>query len=292
MKNRGSSNPSPFSTPTEKSKTANQMNQDELISLIKKISQTSERPQALQLLLSRRANIPDLALMVWFSQGTVVSLLSDLLNFYPNISSGLTNVPEAENVYNILIIFQVIAKHEDTRIPFLNSGICTYLLPFLKMDSDNSEAERFIGATIGIFVDMVKNKQNEVLQMLIKSEMIPICLNIMSSWNGVIRIAAAFVLSCLMEDDVSCKKLADNQPQVKVMLDILNQVLLDLCDDFDIHLSKSVISVYTKLLTYNSVVPIANELASKAFVQFQPKQNMDQQLKSFLERLQTLPKTK
>lgn len=284
----------PFSTPAAAPPNApGQPIQDELVAEVKSVREAPLRAQAIRKLLERRANTPDLALLLWFSPGTFVSMLSDVLSFYPNLASGRMNVPEAANVYNTLVLFQVIANHEDTRIPFLNSGIGTYLMPFLKMPNrNNSESERLVGVTIGVFVDMVKYKQKEVLQHLLKIELVPVCLDVIASWSGVIRIAALFVLRCMTEDAECCSELVKSLEQVRVMLGILNNVALDLISTFEVHLSKSLIEVYTKLLSYKSVAQVAGELAVKAFAQFRPKQTMDQQFNAFIERLLSLQRAK
>ncbi|KAH0785331.1 Cell differentiation family, Rcd1-like containing protein [Histomonas meleagridis] len=282
----------PQSTPVVQQAQQQAFSQDQIVSEIKQINSENTRSQAVKSLLAKRANIKDLALMIWFSPGTVVSLLSDILNFYPNLASGETNVPNANNVYNNILLFQLVASNSDTKLPFVLSGIPTYLFPFFKLNSNNADAERFIGATIGVFAGLVKGKQSEIISSLIKSEFLPICLNTLAQWNGVIRIAAAYILKCLISIDEGYSIIANNQQQTKIVLEILNNALMDLNEDYDIHLSKSIIEVYTKLIGNASVSKILGSVVSKEFLEFRPKQNLDQQYRNFIDRVQSLSKTK
>ena len=283
----------PQSTPVLQSAQQQSFGQDQIVLEIKQINKSEKsRAQAVKSLLAKRANITDLALMIWFSQGTVVSLLSDILNFYPNLTSGETNVPCANNVYNNILLFQLIASNPDTKLPFVLSGIPTYFFPFFRLNANNADAERFVGATIGIFAGLVKGKQPEILSSLIKSDFLPICLNTLSQWNGVIRIAAAYILKCLISTEEGFSIIINNQQQSKITLEILNNALLDLSDDYDVHLSKSIIEAYTKLIGNASVAKLLGSVVSKEFLEFRPKQNLDQQYKSFVDRIQSLSKTK
>lgn len=140
--------------------TNGQLTQDQIVSLVKDIIKSDkERYQAAKTLIANRDSIPDLALMLWFSPATVTILLSDILNFYPLLITGKVNLAsslQAEMAYNSLILLQLIAEHEDTRLPFVRANLIIYLFPMIHHTIKRQDCDYLTGAILAIITSLVK----------------------------------------------------------------------------------------------------------------------------------------
>ncbi|KAK8842726.1 Cell differentiation protein RCD1 [Tritrichomonas musculus] len=139
---------------------AGPLTQEQLVPIIKRINKSeNSRYQSVQTLISIKSNFPDLALMLWFSPATVTSLLSDVLNFYPVLVSAQPNASmtrSAEMAYNSLVLLQVIADHEDTKLPFVRANIPIYLIPIIHHTLLRPDSEHITGVVMAIISSLVK----------------------------------------------------------------------------------------------------------------------------------------
>lgn len=101
---------------------------DHVQSQILKLTKSGpEREEALYFLSQQREIIPDLAVMLWESPATVTALLYEVLSIYPYVTtSGSSAITPSSRipsrVCHALTLFQSIASHEETRIPFLRAN--------------------------------------------------------------------------------------------------------------------------------------------------------------------------
>mgnify|MGYP001094497954 CR=1 FL=1 len=128
--------------------TNGQLSQDQIVSLVKDIIKSDkERYQAAK------------TLMLWFSPATVTILLSDILNFYPLLITGKVNLAssfQAEMAYNSLILLQLIAEHEDTRLPFVRANLIIYLFPMIHHTIKRQDCDYLTGAILAVITSLVK----------------------------------------------------------------------------------------------------------------------------------------
>nr|GMC76530.1 cell differentiation protein RCD1 homolog [Ipomoea batatas] len=74
---------------------------------------------------------------------------------------------------------QCVASHPDTRMLFLNAHIPLYLYPFLNTTSKSRPFEYLRLTSLGVIGALVKVDDNDVINFLLSTEIIPLCLRTM-----------------------------------------------------------------------------------------------------------------
>lgn len=106
--------------------------------LCESLGMTSHQPKSVVDFSKKREVVPDLAVMLWHSFGTVAALLQEIISIYPAINpptltvstfislfgklcltSFLFQAQQSNRVCNALALMQCIASHSETRGPFL-----------------------------------------------------------------------------------------------------------------------------------------------------------------------------
>ena len=239
----------PISPRQQQNQSQDQLNQDQIVLLIKKIIRSEkDRAEAVPVLIQNRDNIPDLGIFLWFSPATATSLLSDVLNLYPQLISKKRNMHNENMAFNSLNLLQTIAEHPDSKLPFVRACIPTYLFPVLHLTIEHSELDYITGALMAIFTSIVKDQQSEIINYLINSGFLPICLKVLSLSNGIIQTAAAFVLSKILADDIGLRYATETIDKSASIIRILNRILEQLGTNFSPRLSKNIVESYKRLL--------------------------------------------
>lgn len=67
----------------------------------------------------KRETVPDLPLWLWYSFGSMASLLQEVISIYPAIMPPTLTAGQSNRVCNALALMQCVASHKETRSPFL-----------------------------------------------------------------------------------------------------------------------------------------------------------------------------
>lgn len=129
----------------------------------------------------KREVVPDLAPMLWNSFGTVAALVQEIINVYPSINPPSMTAHQSNRVCNALALLQCVASHPETRSFFLQANIPLYLYPFLHTVSKTRSFEYLRLTSLGVIGALVKTDEQEVINFLLTTEIIPLCLKIMES---------------------------------------------------------------------------------------------------------------
>ena len=86
-----------------------------IIDLIKEIKNETKREHALNELSKKRESFKDLALYIWYSTGTVSSLLQEIISTYELLDPPNLTIQISNRVCNVLALFQCVAANHQTR---------------------------------------------------------------------------------------------------------------------------------------------------------------------------------
>jgi len=129
---------------------------DELLPLVKQLTDPEQREVVLLELSKKRESFPDLAPILWHSLGTVAALLQEIVSIYPLLTPPTLTAHASNRVCNALALLQCVASHPDTRQPFLNAQIPLYLYPFLNTQSKSRPFEYLRLTSLGVIGALVK----------------------------------------------------------------------------------------------------------------------------------------
>ncbi|KAK8842658.1 Cell differentiation protein RCD1 [Tritrichomonas musculus] len=248
----------------------NQYRQSEVINNVKKLTMSpSDRAEALHTLSAQRESIPELAVLLWESPGTITALLYEILSIYPHLMATSTgsnnahlslNVRLATRVCHVLALLQCVAGNDQTRLKFIKANIPMYLFPFLHTTNQSHECECFKLTSLGILGSLVKAEQSEIIKYLLQNEFVPLCLRILKFGQLMSRIVAAFIVQKILSDQEGRNYVCANNERLETVLSVLNIVLNYLAANFNVRLSKNVVQSYKYLLSESNVKEIAAKM--------------------------------
>lgn len=177
------------------------LDMDKVYKWINDLSFPDTRENALLELSKKREVVPDLAPMLWNSFGTTASLMLEIVKIYPAINPPSLNAHQSNRVCNALALLQCVASHPETRSDFLKAQVPLYLYPFLHTVSKTRPFEYLRLTSLGVIGALVKTDEPEVINFLINTEIIPLCLRIMESGSELSKTVATFILQKILLDD-------------------------------------------------------------------------------------------
>eukprot|EP00918_Siedleckia_nematoides_P015440 GHVU01033461.1.p1 GENE.GHVU01033461.1~~GHVU01033461.1.p1 ORF type:complete len:320 (-),score=54.52 GHVU01033461.1:441-1400(-) len=179
-----------------------QLKSEEVLGLVMKVTNPETRVDALALLAEHQNSIPDLALVIWHSMGCVAALLQEVIKIYPVIAYGDLTKPESDHVCCALTLLQACATHERTRHAFLAAQIPLFLYPFLNTNNQHKPYEYLRLTSLSVIGAMVKPDDPQMIQFLLQTEVIPLCLRIMEGSQALTRTVATFIMQRVLLDDM------------------------------------------------------------------------------------------
>lgn len=175
---------------------------DQVFSWILELMHGPNREQALLELGKKREQYDDLALILWYSNGVMTCLLQEIISVHPLLSPPQLSSSASNRVCNALALLQCVASHNDTRNLLLNAHIPLFLYPFLNTASKSRSFEYLRLTSLGVIGALVKNDSPEVINFLLSTEIIPLCLRIMESGTELSKTVAIFIVQKILMDDM------------------------------------------------------------------------------------------
>jgi CCR4-NOT transcription complex subunit 9 len=197
--------------------------------------------------------------------------MTDVLSFCPTLVAWRAPDAKSDTVFHILRLFQLIADHPDTRLPFVRANLPIYFFPILQYSLANAELERFV-ATV---VSLVRDGHRDVMEYFVRADFIPLCLRVLSHGARNVKVGAVFIFGRILAAPCGRKYVGDSADRVGMIVKILNVVFADLAKDFDPELSKYVVAAYQLLLSMPEVTQLLPELLTDEIKTLQPAQACD-----------------
>ncbi|MEW5318757.1 MAG: hypothetical protein WDW38_009951 [Sanguina aurantia] len=160
------------------------------------------RENALLELSKKRENFPELAPYLWYSFGTIAALLQEIVSIYPLLSPPALTAHASNRVCNALALLQCVASHNETRALFLQAHIPLFLYPFLNTMSKTRPFEYLRLTSLGVIGALVKVDDTDVINFLLSTEIIPLCLRTMEIGSELSKTVATFIVQKILLDDV------------------------------------------------------------------------------------------
>nr|ACO15681.1 Cell differentiation protein RCD1 homolog [Caligus clemensi] len=278
----GSANPSPGGVVARGSPgISGRVEREKIYVWISELSSSETRETALLELSKRREIVTDLARMLWHSYGTIAALLQEIIHIYPCINPPVLSAHQSNRVCNALALLQCVASDPETRSAFLLAHIPLYLYPFLHTVSKTRPFEYLRLTSLGVIGALVKTDEQKVINFLLTTEIIPLCLRIMESGSELSKTVATFILQKILLDDTGLIYICQTYDRFSHVAMILGKMVIALAKDPSTRLLKHVVRCYLRLSD--------NERACEALCQCLPDQLKDE---TFLECLKEDKSTK
>lgn len=223
------------------------VDRDKIYQWIVELSHTETRENALLELSKKREVVSDLAPMLWHSFGTIAALLQEIINIYPAINPPHLTAHQSNRVCNALALLQCVASHPETRSAFLAAHIPLFLYPFLHTVSKTRPFEYLRLTSLGVIGALVKTDEQEVINFLLTTEIIPLCLRIMESGSELSKTVATFILQKILLDEAGLSYICQTYERFSHVAMILGKMVLNLAKEQSARLLKHVVRCYLRL---------------------------------------------
>lgn len=214
---------------------------------ILELTNPETRENALLELSKKREVVPDLAPMLWNSFGTIAALLQEIINIYPAINPATLTAPQSNRVCNALALLQCVASHPETRSHFLLAHVPLFLYPFLHTVSKTRPFEYLRLTSLGVIGALVKTDEQEVINFLLTTEIIPLCLRIMETGSELSKTVATFILQKILLDDSGLSYICQTYDRFSHVAMILGKMVISLAKEPSARLLKHVVRCYLRL---------------------------------------------
>ncbi|KAK2074493.1 hypothetical protein P8C59_008696 [Phyllachora maydis] len=205
------------------------------------------REAALLELSKKREQVPELALILWHSFGVMTSLLQEIISVYTLLNPSQLTAAASNRVCNALALLQCVASHNETRTLFLNAHIPLFLYPFLNTTSKSRPFEYLRLTSLGVIGALVKNDSSEVINFLLTTEIIPLCLRIMETGSELSKTVAIFIVQKILLDDAGLAYICATYERFYAVGTVLSNMVAQLVEQQTARLLKHVVRCFLRL---------------------------------------------
>lgn len=174
-------------------------------------------------------------------------LLHEIISAYGLLVPPNLNSASSTRVCNALALLQCIASHDSTRSAFLQAHIPLYLYPFLNTTSKTRPFEYLRLTSLGVIGALVKSDHSDVIDFLLSTEIIPLCLRIMETGNELSRTVAIFIVQKILLDNVGLGYVCQTYERFHAVVSVLNSMIQQLEEQKSLRLLKHIIRCYLRL---------------------------------------------
>jgi CCR4-NOT transcription complex subunit 9 len=222
-------------------------NIDELHLLVLQLINPEQRESVLLELSKKRESFPDLAPILWHTFGTVASLLQEIVSIYPLLTPPTLTAHASNRVCNALALLQCVASHPDTRGLFLSAHVPLYLYPFLNTQSKSRPFEYLRLTSLGVIGALVKMDDADVINFLLQTEIIPLCLRIMEAGSELSKTVATFIVQKILLDEIGLSYVCATAERFYAVSTVLNNMIECLVTSPSVRLLKHIVRCYLRL---------------------------------------------
>ena len=208
-------------SPPEKTEKDKEEEVKQIIKWVDQIKDETTREKALEELSHKRESLSDLALYIWYSTGTVATLLQEIINTYQLLAPPKLTIANSNKACSVLALFQCVAAHPETRRPFLQAQIPIFLYPFLNTLNKSKPYEYIRLTALGVIGALVKVDNPDVITYLLNTEIIPLCLRIMERGSELSKTVACFIVQRILLDDNGLKYICEKQERLSAINTVL-----------------------------------------------------------------------
>lgn len=140
-----------------------------------------------------------------------------------------------------------MASHPDTRGLFLSAHVPLYLYPFLNTQSKSRPFEYLRLTSLGVIGALVKMDDADVINFLLQTEIIPLCLRIMEAGSELSKTVATFIVQKILLDEIGLSYVCATAERFYAVSTVLNNMIECLVEAPSVRLLKHIVRCYLRL---------------------------------------------
>lgn len=198
--------------------------------------------------------------------GVMTSLLQEIISVYPLLNPSQLTAAASNRVCNALALLQCVASHNETRSLFLSgkyfprltpysashsltshiAHIPLFLYPFLNTTSKSRPFEYLRLTSLGVIGALVKNDSSDVINFLLTTEIIPLCLRIMETGSELSKTVAIFIVQKILLDDMGLNYICQTYERFYAVGTVLSNMVVQLQESQTVRLLKHVVRCFLR----------------------------------------------
>ncbi|XP_074363147.1 cell differentiation protein rcd1-like [Apium graveolens] len=168
----------------------------------------------------KQGRIQDLALHIWRSISTVFLLLSEVLSIYKSLTPEKLTMKDSSKVCDVLVLFECLATHPQTKMQFLNVQIHCYLYPFLETEETSKPFQYLRLMSLGVIGGLLKETASWIMSRIMMQEQgLQYCCEpanrlcaIMKVFNDVIEKMQDEPSTTVLKNIIQCYVILSDDP--------------------------------------------------------------------------------
>mmetsp|Transcript_1744 Transcript_1744/g.5281 ORF Transcript_1744/g.5281 Transcript_1744/m.5281 type:complete len:293 (+) Transcript_1744:311-1189(+) len=220
---------------------------EKVYELVMELTNPEHRASALLELSKKRDSVRDLAPILWHSFGTIAALLQEIVAIYPLLMPPALSAQASNRVCNALALLQCVASHQETRSYFLTAHIPLFLYPFLNTVAKTRPFEYLRLTSLGVIGALVKIDDSDVINFLLSTEIIPLCLRIMETGSELSKTVATFIVQKILLDKNGLNYICATAERFYAVSTVLSNMVGTLTEQPSARLLKHIIRCYLRL---------------------------------------------
>jgi CCR4-NOT transcription complex subunit 9 len=194
----------------------------------------------------------------------MMALMQEMISVYPLLNPPVLEYHQATRVCNALAMLQCIASHPDIRLPFLKSQFPLFLYPFLATQNPNKSFDHLRLTSLGVIGALVKSDNSEVIQILLTTEIVPLCLKVMINGSELAKTVAIFIIQKIVTDNYGLEYACEFNGRFKEILHTLAIMIQQLQEGASLRILKHVIKCYLRLSEHPAARKVLREVLPEA----------------------------
>lgn len=134
-----------------------------------------------------------------------------------------------------------------------------FLYPFLNTTSKSRPFEYLRLTSLGVIGALVKNDSSEVINFLLTTEIIPLCLRIMETGSELSKTVAIFIVQKILLDDIGLAYICQTYERFYAVGTVLSNMVNQLVEQQTVRLLKHVVRCF---LRYVAILPHLHLIAN------------------------------
>ena len=140
-----------------------------------------------------------------------------------------------------------VASHPETRTLFLNAHIPLFLYPFLNTVSKTRPFEYLRLTSLGVIGALVKVDDAGVINFLLSTEIIPLCLRIMETGSELSKTVATFIVQKILLDETGLAYICATAERFYAVSTVLANLVGNLVEQPSARLLKHIVRCFLRL---------------------------------------------
>lgn len=139
-----------------------------------------------------------------------------------------------QNVITILNILQIIVNDPTIRLDFIKLHLPFYIYPYLNRPSLSKQSESLRIASLGVFGQLLKEKDTRVLNYLMSTEMVPFCLKLMDIGTPISKKISIYIFYSILQTEEGLEYACQTFERFIAITVILNSMCQQIYDQYDL----------------------------------------------------------